>query len=174
MLAVLALGVLFVVVIVVVVASVGKNISDSGKEADQAAAKTCVGKSYPDKQKRDRCADSAGTVKLFDLTVTATPFTPRKDAVGGNALCSNVTIKNTSSKSQDYNVFFFKVQSPSGVVATLSGQSFAGTLSSGTLIAGATQAGLVCTDDNGEKGQYVFIYKPNVFKSDRGIWLFKV
>jgi hypothetical protein len=32
----------------------------------------------------------------------------------------------------------------------------------------------VCTDYAGEKGRYVFIYKPNPFQQDRGIWLFSI
>jgi hypothetical protein len=103
------------------------------------------------------------------------PFTRRTANLGGNGLCSNVTIRNTSGKSQDYNVLDFKVQSPSGDVATGSVLNFArGALTSGTLIAGGTKTELVCTDYAGEKGRYVFIYKPNPFQQDRGIWLFSI
>ncbi|MFZ2118138.1 MAG: hypothetical protein WAU83_16790, partial [Pseudonocardiaceae bacterium] len=89
-------------------------------------------------------------------------------------LCSDVTIVNISNKSQDYNVFDFKVQTPSGDVGSTSAQSFAGTLDSGTLVTGGRKAGKVCSNNTGAKGQYVFIYKPNAFESDRGIWLFTV
>jgi hypothetical protein len=108
------------------------------------------------------------------MMITATPFKAQSDTFGGKALCTNVTIKNSATKSQDYNVFDFKVQTPGGVVATTSTMGIGGTLDSGTLIAGASKTGLVCTDDKGEKGMYVFIYKPNPFESDRGIWLFPV
>jgi hypothetical protein len=108
-------------------------------------------------------------VALEGFTITAEPFKATTDAVGTKALCSKVTIKNTSNKSQDYNELDFKVQTPSGDVATMSTLSLAGTLNSGTLIAGATKVGLVCSDNKGERGEYVFIYKPNPFKDDRGI-----
>jgi hypothetical protein len=36
---------------------------------------------------------------------------------------------------------------------------------------GGTKTGKVCSDSTEAKGQYVLIYKPNAFESDRGIWL---
>ena len=48
------------------------------------------------------------------------------------------------------------------------------TLDSGALIAGGTKTGKVCSEDTAEKGQFVFIYKPNAFEATRGIWLFTV
>jgi hypothetical protein len=39
---------------------------------------------------------------------------------------------------------------------------------------GGTKTGKVCSDSTEAKGQYVLIYKPNAFESDRGIWLFTV
>jgi len=148
--------------------------SSSTKKTQQAAEKTCVGKTYPDQQKTDLCADAANTVSLSGVAVTAQPFVPKNDPIGGKALCSSITIKNTSSSSQDYNIFDFKVQTPSGDVATTSTLNLAGTLNSGTLIKGATKKGLVCTDNTGEKGQWVLIYKPDAFSATRGTWLFQV
>jgi len=66
------------------------------------------------------------------------------------------------------------VQPPSGAVESASTLTIAETLGSGTLIRGASKTGLVCTDDKGEKGEYVLIYKSNPFAADRGIWLFTV
>jgi hypothetical protein len=163
-------GGLFVVLIVIIAVAAGS----SSKKTAKTASATCAGKTYPDHHKQDTCADLSNTVKLDGLTVRASPFTSESDAIGGKALCAKVAIRNTSSKSQDYNVLDFKVQTPSGDVATTSTLSLAGTLDSGTLIAGATKTGLVCTDNKGEKGKYIFIYKPNPFESNRGIWLFSV
>ena len=160
------------VIVLIIIISV--SVSSSNKKAEQAAAKTCVGKSYPDQQTKDICANASGAVALAGMTVTAQPFKVHKDALGDKSLCSRVTMKNTSRSSQDYNELDFKVQTPGGDVASLSTLSLSGTLNSGTLIAGATKTGLVCGDYKGEKGTYVFIYKPNPFESDRGIWLFNV
>jgi hypothetical protein len=111
-------------------------------------------------------------VDLSGVVVTATAFTPVTDEFSGKTLCTTVTVHNGTSKSQDYNEFDFKVQTPGGDVSSLSAQGSGGTLGSGTLVAGGTKTGRLCTTDAGEKGQYVFIYKPNAFESDRGIWLF--
>jgi len=162
---------LAVIVLIVIIAV---SVSSSNKKTEQAAAKTCAGKSYPDQQPKDFCANASGTVALAGMTVTARPFKIHKDGLGDKGLCSRVTMKNTSGSSQDYNELDFKVQTPTGDVATLSTLSLGGTLNSGTLIAGAAKTGLVCTDyKRAQKGTYVFIYKPNPFEADRGIWLFK-
>lgn len=160
--------------LLVLIVIIGVSISSSNKKAEVAAAQTCVGKTYPDQQKRDICADATNTLLLKGAQVTAAPFATRKDALGGTALCSTVTIKNAAGANLDYNVFDFKVQPPSGDVSSTSTLSLGSTLGSGTLIAGGTKSGLVCSDDKPERGQYVFIYKPNPFEADRGIWLFPV
>ena len=168
----IAVGVLFLLGIIAAVAGGGSDqSSDSTTETTTAAAASCVGKTYPDQQKNDVCADAAGTVVFEDMTVTATPF-KSKEVFSSDYLCSTITIKNTSNESQDYNVFDFKVQTPGGVVATTSSIGAAGDLDSGALIAGATKTGDMCTEDKGEKGQYVVIYKPNPFDDARGTWLF--
>lgn len=77
-------------------------------EGEAAAAKTCIGKSYPDQHKKDICADASGRVTLDGLTIEASPFSPKSDALGGPALCSDLSVHNISSKSQDYNVLDFK------------------------------------------------------------------
>ena len=158
---------------------IGIVVSTSGGGGDDdpdtvAAATSCEGKTYPDQQASDICADGSNAVVFEDVTVTAQPFETQDDSFGGKALCSAVSILNTSDESQDYNVFDFKVQTPSGDVASTGVANFAGTLNSGAIIKGATKEGLVCTDDTGETGMYVFIYKPNAFSDDRGILLFNV
>lgn len=128
--------------------------------------------SYPDRQETDVCAGANRAVNLNGLVVTASAFSSVTDEFEGRTLCTTVRFRNTSSNSQDYNEFDFKVQTPSGDVSTESAQAYGGTLGSGTLVAGGSKTGKICANDTGEKGQYVFIYKPNPFKPDRGIWLF--
>lgn len=163
--------VLFPIVVIVVIIIIMVTKSSADKKAEDKAAATCAGVSYPDQQKLDICADAAHTVVLDGVSVTAAPFVSKTDALDGKALCSDVTLKNNSSKSKDYNIFDWKVQTPSGDVSTTSVLNMASTLSSGTIIAGASKNGLVCTDDKGEKGTYVLIYKPSGWNDDRGVWL---
>jgi len=110
---------------------------------------------------------------MSGLAVLAEPLRVATDSLGNKAVCSAVTIENVSSGSQNYNVLNFKVQTPSGDVATGSTLNVAQTLDSGTLVAGGVKTGQVCSAYKGT-GQYVLIYKPNPFESTRGIWLFHV
>ena len=60
------------------------------------------------------------------------------------------------------------------MVATTGAVGIDGTLNSGALVPGGTKSGKVCSDGDRESGQYVFIYKPNAFLDERGVWLFTV
>lgn len=162
-----ALGAFVLLIVIVAIAGGGSNSGSNSNTANES----CAGKTYPDKQPGDICADAAGTVTLDGVSVTAKPFTAKSDAFSGKALCSSVTIKNGTNETQDYNIFNFKVQTPSGTVDTTSTGNIHSTLGSGALVAGGTKTGLVCADDSNEKGQYVLIYDPSPFSDERGIWL---
>lgn len=163
---VVVVAVLVVIIIIAAVAGGGSNGSAPKND-------TCVGKTYPDKQPTDVCADAANTVVTRDMTVIATPLKSEKSSLGsGTELCSTVTVKNTSNESQDYNTFNFKLQSPSGAVETTSGLGFNSDFGSGAIVAGGSKTGKVCTSVKAvEKGQWVFIYDPSPFTDERGIWL---
>jgi hypothetical protein len=45
-----------------------------------------------------------------ELTVTATPLKNTDNGFGGKSLCSEITLKNDSGDSQDYNALNFKIQ----------------------------------------------------------------
>jgi hypothetical protein len=173
---------LFLLLIVIIAATAGggdKTSSTAGSGAGSAAgtggpAGTACAEDYADKQPKDVCADASGTVTLQGLTVTATPLKNADNGIGGKSLCSEISLKNASGESKDYNVFDFKIQTPSGDVSSTSSAGIGSTLQSGTLVAGGTKSGKVCRDDATEKGRYVLIYKPNPFMDDRAVWLFKV
>jgi hypothetical protein len=165
-------GVIIIIIIIAVIAS-NSGGSGGGNSTTDIKAAPCAAP-YLDKQvNNDRCANASGTVTMSGLAVTAKPLQVETDSLGSKGVCSAVTINNVSSGSQDYNVLDFKVQTPSGDVATSSTLNFAQTLDSGTLVPGGVKTGQVCSDYSGT-GQYVLIYKPNPFESTRGIWLFHV
>ena len=169
---------LFLLLIVIIVASSGggsKTTSAAGDTTtnDTSGGAPCAG-DYADKQAEDVCADANDTVTLQGLTVTATPLKTSDNGIGGRSLCTDVTLKNGSGESKDYNALDFKIQTPNGDVATASAMGVGATLGSGTLVAGGTKSGKLCRDDATEKGQYVVIYKPNPWMDDRGVWLFTV
>jgi hypothetical protein len=169
---------LFLLLIVVIAATAGggdKTSSTAGAGAGSAAGGgTACAADYADKQPKDVCADANGTVTLQGLTVTAAPLKITSNGIGGKSLCSEITLKNDSGESQDYNALNFKIQTPSGDVSSTSTTGIGSTLNSGTLVAGGTKTGTICRTDATEKGQYVVIYKPNPWMDDRGVWLFKV
>ncbi|MEI6621734.1 MAG: hypothetical protein WCP28_07495 [Actinomycetes bacterium] len=156
-----------------------KGAVDSANKAQAsssaAATASCAGKTYLDAQPgNDNCADAANTVNYEGMSITATPLAPVKEKYSGLALCSTITLKNTSNKSQDYNVFDYKIQTPSGDVATTSAMGTGQSLNSGVLVSGGTKTGQICSTYSGAKGQYVLIYDPSPFTDFRGIWLTKV
>jgi hypothetical protein len=130
---------------------------------------------YPDQQPKDHVAGTDGKVELFDQTVTASNLhrvSPRYSKPG---ICADVSLVNHASKSQDYNEFDFKLQTPSGDVRSFDvvfGQENG--LGSGQLVPGGAKSGTVCFQDNGEKGRFILIWKPNPFDASRGIWLFSL
>lgn len=154
----------------IVLIAMANSGGSSNSASTSASGQSCTA-DYPDKQKKDTCADASGSLTVSDLTVQASGLAAVADKYGTSALCSNVVITNKSGKSQDYNIWDFKVQTPSGAVDTGSAANMTSTLDSGALINGGVKQGMVCTEDKGERGQYVMIYKPNSFASDRGVWL---
>lgn len=174
-----ALFLLLIVIIVATAGGGGRTSSTAGSGAESPASGSTSGGApcaadYADKQPKDVCADANGTVTLEGLTVTATPLKNTDDGFGGKSLCSEISLKNDSGGSQDYNALDFKIQTPSGDVSTMSTMGLGSTLDSGTLVASGTKTGTICRDEATEKGQYVVIYKPNGFADDRAVWLFKV
>lgn len=173
---------LFLLLIVIIAATAGGGDSASntaGSGAGSAAGTGAAGgtpcaEDYADKQPKDVCADANGTVTLQGLTVSATPLKNTDNGFGSKSLCSEISLKNDSGESQDYNALDFKIQTPSGDVSTTSSMGLGSTLNSGTLVAGGTKTGTICRDNATEKGQHVVIYKPNAFMDDRAVWLFKV
>jgi hypothetical protein len=150
-----------------VIAIIGVNKANQDTAASNA--KSCDGATFPDHQQGDQCADLQGQVKLQGYTVTATNGRRVPEGAFGPEICADVSYLNRADAASNYNEFEWKLQTPSGVV-----QSFELTdasLGSGQIVPGGTKSGTVCFEDNGETGQFVLIWKGELFQSDRGIWL---
>lgn len=168
---------LFLLLIVIIVASAGgsKSSAPAGGIATSGGSDGApCASDYADKQASDVCADSSGSVTLQGVTVMATPLKSTDNGIGGRSMCLEISLKNSSDKSQDYNALNFKIQTPSGDVSSTSTMGVGSTLNSGTLVTGGTKTGTICRDDTTEKGQYVVIYKPNPWTDQRAVWLFTV
>lgn len=156
-------------VLVVVVSVAATRSSDNGTTSQSAAPSTCAAYSYPDKQSGDHCAAVGMPVMDFGQTVTLSNMRRVPGTFNDAEICADVSYVNRSKDTQSFNVFDWKLQTPKGVV-----QSFEltnATLQSGDLVAGGSTSGSVCFKDNGEKGQFVVIWKPKAFRADRGVWV---
>jgi hypothetical protein len=163
---------LVAIIVIVSVSNTGGGGDDTVVGGGDARGANCT-QTYPDQQETDRCADANGLVTLGGVEVTAKNFRRVSDGVGGKEICTDVSLVNKSDESKDFNVFDYKLQTPDGEVKSFE-LTLQSTLSSGVIISGGKKAGRVCFTDVPAKGQFVFIYKPAAFSSDRGIWLFKL
>jgi len=166
-----------VLLIIIIAASAGAKKSNPGPAPTSGGNKNpagCVAKpaSYPDQQSTDCVALPNNTVALANTTVTAT-WTRSTGSLGENFVCAAVTIKNHNSSTISYNdLFYWKLQTPSGKVEDSNPFAATNALGSGDLVGGGTATGNVCFDDPAQTGTYVGIYKPDPLNATRGIWLF--
>jgi hypothetical protein len=101
--------VLLLIVIIAATAGGGDKTSSPAASAGRAATGgTPCAADYADKQPEDVCADTNGTVTLQGLTVTVTPLKSDSNGIGGRSVCIDVTLKNDSGESKDYNAHIFK------------------------------------------------------------------
>jgi hypothetical protein len=130
---------------------------------------------YPDRVDRqadnDHEARIGDPVRLAGYTATvnsATTYT--SEMFGDDCIIVNVTVENRDAKTQPYNQFDWKIQTPNGTVEDfcISDASTNG-LSSGDLVSGGTVTGDVELPYSGP-GTYYVIYKPDPFNAARGIW----
>jgi hypothetical protein len=161
--------VLVVVAALVAVAVGGKKVAHNIQTAVESAQATCGGFSYPDHQATDHCAALGSPVLDFGQTVTASNARRLPGLLNRSEICADVTYLNRSNDTKNYNRFDWKLQTPTGKVQSF--QITGATLGSGQLVSGGTTSGSVCFDDGGEHGQFVLIWKPDVVRPDRGIWL---
>ena len=146
-----------------------KDAKDS--EANQAKdAKDQIFAGRPDAQKKDQEELVGGAAKIDGLsaTVTSVEFVQELSQFETDGYFrANITIVNEGDDSKPYSQFDWRFQTANGQVldATFSTEP---SLGSGDLVSGGTVTGTVIFPAQTPTG-YV-IWKPNPFKSDRGIW----
>jgi hypothetical protein len=168
--------VLLIVVLGVVAALVGTKEKKATTKpvSGLSAESTAPSAAYPGKQAEDHVADAAGRIRLSGFTVTVPKWEKSTEEFGGRKLvCGTVSLLNRDSRAQRYSEFDWRVQSPNGDVKNVT-ITMQDTLGTGDLISNGTKAGRVCFEDPGVPGQYVAIWKPDVFNAARGIWLFNL
>ncbi len=126
----------------------------------------------PDAQEEDQQAQLGGSVQLAGYTATVNSAEYRaqiSDFETDGYLVANVTIENRDDRSQSYNTFDWKLQTPNGQVID---PTFVTEeqLGSGDLVEGGSVSGDVVWEVGDVKGRYFLIYKPDPFNAARGIW----
>lgn len=168
----IALGVLLVLGIIggVLAASAGKKAVDNIEASSRNKA---VDPSNPDSQKEDQNVAIGDSVELsgYTTTVKSAVFQPEvSEFEKGGYVVAEVTIANRDTKSQAYNPFDFKLQTPEGQVVDPSFSSIDGQLHAGDLIKGGSVTGKIVWQVGATKGDFFVIYKPDPFDAARGLW----
>lgn len=173
----------FVAVIVVVSAAGGGSDSakDSAAEglkdgAGQSTSTTEVAALYPnrpDRQKGDREAAVGSAVEFsgYTTTVKSAGFQQSiSDFEKDGYIVIEVTVKNRDAKAQPYNQYDWRIQTPNGQVLDPAFATIDGQLQSGDLVKDGEVSGKIAFKAGSTKGDFYAIYKPDAYKSDRGIW----
>lgn len=126
---------------------------------------------FPGAEDGDAVGLAGEALVLGDVTVTSTPLTDG-DSTLEPTLCTTATLQNNSDETIDFNIFDWKLQSPSGTIRNSTVLGTDNSLSSGEVAPGGTATGDVCFNDSAEPGQFVVLYEPLFsFFSDRGAWI---
>jgi len=140
--------------------------------APKAAAPSRLYPGRPDSQKEDQELPIGGDARVsgYTATVTATKFVQQFSMFEKEGyVVADVKILNRDTKTQPYNVFDWKLQTPGGRVIdpTFAGEN---SLGSGDLVPGGSVTGTVTFPRGKEAGAFYIIYKPDFFDAARGIW----
>jgi len=173
-----ALGLLVCVLYVSAFASAVSEIPAAGPAGTapaSGAAATDSSGAFPGATANDVVGNAGDTLTVGDLQISASALQPG-DATLGQTLCTDVTYTNSGSTPADFNGGFdWKLQDPNGAALMTSVLGADRLLSAGDLAPGGTTSGTVCFDrSGGASGQFVLLYDPMSFSSERGAWLNQV
>lgn len=140
--------------------------------AEEAAPAEDAAPAFPGALESDVVGQADDALVLGDITVTSTALIDG-DATLGATFCTTATVQNTSDKTIDFNIFDWKLQSPSGTIISATFMGSDNMLSSGQVAPGGTATGDACFENKAaEAGQFVVLYEPVfAFFSDRAAWI---
>jgi hypothetical protein len=165
---------LIAVVAIVAIVFLGTTTTNKlSKIGEELSAPATVDPSRPDAQKSDKVAELGQTVELsgYTTSVDRAGFVGQVSEFEKNGyLVADVTVGNRDSKSQPYNIFDWRLQTPDGQIIDATFLSDPQQLGSGDLVKGGKVSGKVGWEIGAAKGDFFVIYKPDFYNSDRGIW----
>jgi hypothetical protein len=166
--------VLAILAVLIVVIAVNSSGGDSPSSPSSAAPAGTVPAAFPGATANDVAGNAGDTLTVGDMQVTASAL-KSGDSTLGKTLCSTVKIVNTGSTAGSFNIIDWKLQDPNGAALLTGFTGSSNMLSSGELAPGGSTSGDMCFDaKSAAKGQYVLLYDPMDFSSDRGAWLNQV
>jgi hypothetical protein len=176
------LTVILVIIVIAVISSAagGSKSNNSGSNSGGSNNSSSSAKTYKFDERADKQAKDvevlpgeAATVGGVKMTLTGVEYKAslsdfEKADDGKTYVIADVTLENTSNKTQPYNVFDFRIQTAGGQVLD-GGITSTKTLSSGDLVAGGKASGKIVFEVPVEDGHQYVIWKPNAYNSDRAI-----
>ncbi|MEU6700243.1 DUF4352 domain-containing protein [Pseudonocardia sp. NPDC046786] len=173
-----ALGLLVCILYASAFASVASDISTAAPAAPVPASgepATDSSGAFPGATANDVVGNAGDTLTVGDLQISASALRPG-DSTIGQTLCADVTYTNAGTTPGSFNGGFdWKLQDPNGAALMTSLLGADRVLSAGDLAPGGTTSGTVCFDHaNGDAGQFVLLFDPMNFSSERGAWLNQV
>ena len=160
----------------------GGGSKDSNEDANAAAngattqgtatdTKLFAGRVDAQREDKERNVGQSVDISGYTATVTAGAFQQSLNEFQKDGyVVADVTIANRDDRAQAYNLFDWKLQTPTGQVIDPTFSIDGGMLGSGDLVKGGSVTGKTTFKVGADKGDFYVIYKPDAFDSARGIW----
>lgn len=152
------------------------NSSTSGGSSTSKGEKTYKFTDRADKQPKDVevLPGEAATVGGVKMTLSGVEYKTslsdyEKADDGKTYVVADVTLENTTNKTQSYNSMYFRIQTAGGQVLDSTFATVPNPLNSGDIVAGGKVSGKVVFEVPVEDGHQYVIWKPGAYNADRAI-----
>lgn len=169
----------FIAIGVIVSAAGGgskSNNSSSGGGSTSKGEKTYKFNERADKQPKDVevLPGETATVGGVKMTLSGVEYKTNlsdyeKADDGKTYVVADVTLENTTNKTQSYNSLYFRIQTTGGQVLDSTFGTVPNPLNSGDIVAGGKVTGKVVFQVPVEDGHQYVIWKPDAYHADRAI-----
>ena len=172
--------ILAIIVIAVVANAAGggskSNSSTSGSSSNSKSEKTYRFADRADKQTKDVevLPGETATVGGVKMTLSGVEYKTNlsdyeKADDGKTYVVADVTLENTTNKTQSYNSLYFRIQTAGGQVLDSTFGTVPNPLNSGDIVAGGKVTGKVLFEVPVEDGHQYVIWKPDAYHADRAV-----
>ncbi len=152
------------------------NSSSGGSSKSGSGDKTYKFADRADKQPKDVevLPGETATVGGVKMTLSGVVYEAsvsdyEKATDGKTYVVADVTLENTTDKTQSYNSLYFRIQTAGGQVLDSTFATVPSPLNSGDIVAGGKVTGKVVFEAPVEDGHQYVIWKPDAYHADRAI-----